>query len=408
MVLSRETKSNILIAIILISSVFTVSITAIVVQRRSKNDYFQGEIVIKKDEDFVKRYHLPGEGTPGNPYLLENLEIDTQRIWGIAIMNTSKYFVIRNCTIKAKLPIYIESVAPSTTKITDNIINIVFHVEIYEHFGIFVQNSDGCLISNNFIDEEWSCEYGIRLISSFSSEITNNTCNGITIAISLLYCQFTSINGNTLTRNNRYGIFVEYSDFIVITNNLCLQRGLSGIHAYQTSNLKVTNNNCSEYLLGIWLWAPYPTPPVGDSIISNNICSNNTYDGIWLNRYGNCLIEYNIFKNNTIGLNLWNVNETIIRNNVFEENMNLGLLFVGGGDNCIFNNNFIDNGFFDDYYEGAQALEQLANENHNVWYDRNQEAGNYWSDLEWFVGATYEIEGSDSIDLYPLEHPIEI
>ena len=62
-----------------------------------------GEIVINKDSEFSVKYRLPGKGTKDDPYRIENRVINTEKMWGIAITNTSKHFIIQNCFIKASI-----------------------------------------------------------------------------------------------------------------------------------------------------------------------------------------------------------------------------------------------------------------------------------------------------------------
>ena len=67
----------------------------------SNRDYYNGEIVIKNDDDFTKRYNLPGSGTSNDPYLIKDLTIETTKMWAVAVFDTTKHFVIENCTLAA-------------------------------------------------------------------------------------------------------------------------------------------------------------------------------------------------------------------------------------------------------------------------------------------------------------------
>jgi len=89
-----------------------------------------------------------------------------------------------------------------------------------------------------------------------------------------------------------------------------------------------------------------------------------------------------------------------IINNLLQENEGYGLELIYDSHN----NNIHHNAFVDNNLGGtSQAYDDC---NTNYWYDSATQEGNYWSD--WSGTGSYSIDGdADSVDLYPLDEPIE-
>jgi parallel beta-helix repeat protein len=141
-----------------------------------------------------------GDGSPGNPYIIENVTIDAggKNIGAIFIENSIDHFIIRNCTLSN----------------TGNGSIWWFH-----NGGIHLFNvRNGRLIKNNCLDNLHS---GIHLEDSHNNEIIENTLEYNRIGISL-----SDSNDNNITGNYAYyqyddpldglfggtGIFIEWSD----------------------------------------------------------------------------------------------------------------------------------------------------------------------------------------------------
>jgi len=67
-----------------------------------KTNYVEQEpIIILNDNNFTD-YGFQGNGTLANPYSIENYNITTSSEIAINIINTTKYFIIKNCFINAE------------------------------------------------------------------------------------------------------------------------------------------------------------------------------------------------------------------------------------------------------------------------------------------------------------------
>ena len=211
-----------------------------------------------------------GTGAPGDPYILENKNIDASSANGIDIENTDAYFVIKNCTVydggSSFDGIYLENVT---------------HGRI-----------ENCTVYNNTV--------GIYLyLSSNYNNITGNTAYNNTAGIVLS----TSSNNSTLTSNTVYnniaGIVLSTSCDNTLIGNTAHNNTLYGIFLYTNcdNNTLTGNTACNNTNIGIVL----STGCNNNTLIGNTAC-NNTYYGIVLSTSCN---------NNTL-------NDTYVHNMVWD------------------------------------------------------------------------------------------
>lgn len=230
-------------------------------------------ISILSNEQFLSEDYpwILGNGTPSNPYRIENLEIDAKGLSsGIEIRNTNEYFIIRNCII---------SNAP----------------DIWRVGGIAIENTQNGVIRNNTL---FNCENGINTYGNcFNSFIYSNHISNNYMGIHLLGSEI-YINENYI-ENNFYGIWCQIgagnnkieenwivnsdSSGIVISSmtdtNYVLKNTIydcwTGINLFsETSNQIVIGNDCRRNYAGIRI------DDSNSNNISKNICIDNTY-GIW-------------------------------------------------------------------------------------------------------------------------------
>ncbi len=224
---------------------------------------------------------------------------------------------------------------------------------------------------------------GINLRYSGSSTIVNNTCNSNWVGIALEYSGSSAVENNTCT-SNKMGISLYHSWSSTATKNTC-NNNWEGISLSSSSSATVTNNTCNNNIkCGIHLSSS------DSSTIANNTCSNNNY-GIILYGSGFCVVTYNLLQGNEVY-------------GIYLHDIYLGYYYVGyhyiySDNNLIHHNNFVDNNLGGT----SQAYDSGSN---NFWYDTVTQEGNYWSD--WSGTGNYSIDGDESsIDLYPLDEPVE-
>ena len=151
----------------------------------------------------------------------------------------------------------------------------------------------------------------------------------------------------------------------------------------------------------------------------------------------NGIISYNIIRENLDGLNMqWHSNNTLVSNNIISENKYYGHWHVTNYHCTIRNNYYADNGWEElyvnqnEYETGNNSIYHNTiigyayDDGINIWYDKYPSGGNYWRDYsgkDKYHGPNQDIPGSDGIgdtpyqipdgnnqDKYPLMDPIPV
>ncbi|NPD90619.1 MAG: hypothetical protein HGN29_18055 [Asgard group archaeon] len=250
-------KDTILIVVIFTTIILVGTPISFIIWFNYDVNYGFGEIVIRKDQDFVNRYDFPGSGTINDPYLITDYNIDTNKEVAILIEETTKYFLITNCTIICPLDgILISFVSEGTARIENNEIQTTTNTYFVESL-IKVIWAPGSQIINNQLSHLSSIydTYGIYVASSKNSLIANNSCNSLGIGIYVLdsvsalieynfveNCQSgISINScdNSVTRYNRLyfnyytGVYVGWSLSCAFHHNNFLNNSEAAFYDYQ-------------------------------------------------------------------------------------------------------------------------------------------------------------------------------
>jgi parallel beta-helix repeat protein len=333
----------------------------ILIPRISDYNYLSAEIMIRSDDDLVK-YNLPGSGTENDPYRIENLTINTRKN-GILVTQISKSLIIRNCTITAGV---------NGIRICGN----------YKSTNIVIENNT-CIISPRKIRTLYSYNCYVQNIGIQASYASN-------IVIRNNYCYH-------ISNYNRYsfGIFLMYVMNVSVLNNICYN-SYSGMYVNANENVSLINNTCYNNYQGF-------TIDGRNLILLNNNCSSNFY-GMYFWYSLNNTISYNNLENNSIGIHFYNSdNNTIFYNQIHYCTSYAICVGNRSNDNIFHHNNLFNNS------QHYPLQTQVFDDGINFWYDIEfGENGNYWSDLIWYLGCQYEIDGGSNTDPYPLQHPVDI
>lgn len=299
--------------------------------------YSGGPIRIRSDDQFTGTNGVvSGSGTQANPYIIEGWTIDASScdtsVWpyikvGIAISETSKYFVIRDCQVENASK-YGVGISLSVDVSNGSVQNCVVG---NSDTGIGLDGCSGIVISGNTIE---NCGDGISNggYSSDGVTISNNTITGCTdTGIEFNYLTNSSASGNTV-RNNETGIYVNNLWFggCTISNNTVQGNTFEGIDVSHSENITVSNNDTSNNGgSGISVYCSYNT-------ISYNTSNGNGGTGICLDYVGltDITASYNTVSNNTAS------------------NNGMDGLYVGFGcvNNTISNNTCLSNNALKEYY----------------------------------------------------------
>jgi len=304
-------------------------------------------MIINYDSDF-ESYSLPGDGSPGNPYRIENYNITTSG--GSCLVfggYTTKHFIIQNCFLK-----------------TDSDYSIIIGKD---------ENLDEGSIVVKGVEVEVAGSGGLKLNGSIEADFYENYIVSVDAGIDIRDSDFTYVKGNTIHANT--AIRLTNTLGVSLINNVCNDNTEVGI--------QLTNSN--------------------DTVITGNNCSNNSDTGIIAQDSLNLTITHNYLIDNFFGMRITGSSGSLITNNQFETNTAYGLsMHLSVGLNKIYHNAFFDNNLGG---SGIQALDDAGDQ----WYHELLLSGNYWDDWSPAVSSSYSIDGSaGSADLYPLGDVPEI
>ncbi|MHA1147552.1 MAG: right-handed parallel beta-helix repeat-containing protein [Promethearchaeota archaeon] len=193
-------------------------------------DYSINETIYIKNNwsDAALENWCSGDGSWGDPYLLENISVDTfQKGIGILIEDTTEYFIIRNCT-------FFNS---STTGIVA---------------GIKLSNVTNGLIEENPI---YNNRYGIWMNETYNCTFSNNKIHDNDLeGIYMINCENNTFYQNKIRYNDGSGFDVNSSTLNVFDDNIVKESEEYGIILHNSDNNTVkfnTFDHCVDY--GIYL-----------------------------------------------------------------------------------------------------------------------------------------------------------
>ncbi len=219
---------------------------------------------------------IAGSGTPGDPYVIDGLDIDAGGTGScLRIEATSSHLLINNCTFTGSG--YENSGSAGLYLIRCSNIVVTGCVAVNNSgCGMLINFSTACILQGN--DISGNNMSAIELRNSMScaidgNEVTLNNDNGVLLKNSM----FCSVDNNTVTRNNLKagdGIHLIDSDSSTISgNNASFNRGV-GIFLDESDKNKVTRNVASYNRDGIRI-GPYSS---GNKLIDNVAEGNRDYD----------------------------------------------------------------------------------------------------------------------------------
>lgn len=209
-------------------------------------------------------------------------------------------------------------------------------------------------------------EYGIQLISSSNSTISENIVTKSKYeGIVLLYSSNNTVSENNVA-NNFYGILTGGSSNNTISGNNAESNDY-GIGLWNSTNSIVYENTVTNNGYGIGLG----TSSSNNTVSRNNVTAS-TYWGLWLYYSSNNSVSVNNAANNGVGIALsCSFGNTVSENSA--TNSFYGISTSDSSNNTICHNNFI----------GNTGQTHNYNSSINIWDSGYPSGGNYWSD---FVG----------------------
>jgi parallel beta-helix repeat protein len=310
-------------------------------------------IVIMQNSDFAAQ-GWPGSGTPSDPYGIEGLNINRTSPAGycIEIRETTAYFIIRRCWLEGSSYTCIFLGNVTNGRILDN------HV-LHGSYGIRLASSNSTIIANNTITSSYSA--GVLLDRTEADTVVNNTVSGIAYGFSIVVEAST---GCSVLRNHVTGVY-NWDGY--------------GLYFGGLTASTIANNTCSTYEWGMDFWASPNNTIANNSLTGCGFyfgqplsgyrqteVKGNTVNGkplvFWYNQVGgvvpsgagqvilaNCshvTVQYQTIRNATIGILLLQSHDNTIHHNTCNDSMRNGIWLYCSSANVIDQNTCAGNGYY--------------------------------------------------------------
>ncbi|MFX1511432.1 MAG: right-handed parallel beta-helix repeat-containing protein, partial [Promethearchaeota archaeon] len=176
-------------------------------------------IEIAKNTDFNETNGVTaGDGSAGDPFIIEGWNITSPNVSCISIHDTTAYFIIQNCLLNSSAyhsanGIYIGYVSSGTANITNNICT----------------NTDVAITISNSPD----------------ADVTSNYCQDNTYALVVEYSNTVNISHNHFT-DHTWGVEISDTNSLIFYNNTVNVSFYNGVEIYACNSPLLENNTISR------------------------------------------------------------------------------------------------------------------------------------------------------------------
>ncbi len=312
--------------------------------------YKGGPIFIKGDDEFTSANGvIDGSGTKDDPYVIDlaGWTIDASLSdtskepyvkFGIAISETSKYFVIKNCRVndsdyaaKQSYGVGISLYSAENGRIENCTITGI-------HTGILPDGAYNITIADSTVE---NCEEGISTgtYSSDSIIVSNNTIMENGVGISFHYLQNSNAVNNTIG-NNGVGVRMTNAAGSEISGNI-LQENKDGIDVSPGNWEGGKDNNVISY-----------------NIVSGTADNDKNSNNVGISVDGSYdTVTYNTVNGNDWGISIDGNNNTVSYNTA-NNNQKTGI-WISGVNHVVSHNTFVSN----------NELKEFHSDKSPYWYD---------------------------------------
>jgi parallel beta-helix repeat protein len=229
-----------------------------------------------------------GNGTQGNPYVIENYDINgTGASDCIYIGNTTVHFIVRECYLHDASNLQTQYYGSAGIQLYNTINGIISHNYVSANQGGFkIWASSHISISNNTVrNQNYS---GVGMGSSNNITLSDNNISYNRGGIYLDGSRYNQILRNQIWNNTDPGVQlygmgpVSYPSerFDIISDNTVKGNWYHGIIAQGAWGCQITNNDCQYDGNGITISfsriGPPDVCPTQASLIANNTCKHNS------------------------------------------------------------------------------------------------------------------------------------
>ncbi|MBN1216158.1 MAG: right-handed parallel beta-helix repeat-containing protein [Candidatus Lokiarchaeota archaeon] len=318
-----------------------------------------------------------GEGTWGNPYVIEDLIIDGGGTeYCIKIQNSNAIFKIENCTLShtafwgytddwnagIKLVNTSNGIIKNNTLLSSNQRNGIL---------LYSNCNNNTILDNSITGTTYAIRYGIRIINYCNENriLYNNLTRiyshypGLIVSTLSIEnnCNYNLIEGNRIIDSEDHAIYLyNYCENNIIRYNDLIGNGANGLFLHERcSNNEIYNNTIIDNNYGIRL-------------LGNGRWNDIYYNNVSYNNYGIDLDDHS--------------DDTDVYENTIDYNQ-IGIISEGGSFNIIINKNiFINNTEYGIYFDPFGGIEIYENTL-------------YGSGIDWDFGAWNEDDNLDDLIL---------
>lgn len=322
-----------------------------------------------------------GAGTIGNPYVIQDIEIDANGQYGILIGNTTEYFRIENVTIYNA-----GSTADSSSLVMKNVDNghlISNEISDNAYYGIYIYDCNDFIVEYNTLEDNGNTGIylgGTAAVRNSNFKIQHNIIRGNNqYGIYLDDSDFCDFWNNTFSGigGQNYGLCIGHSDYNTVLENKITYHNSHGIYLLVDYRTNVTQNEITNNGNGV-----YGLLSQNSYILYNNV-TDNSGNGIYFSACDIMWVEGNRINNNQKGFGVGiNSDYNTITNNIIQDNTQYGIYIP-------YNSNYNNTHF--QFYKNtfkSNSIHALDNSIDTNW--NNSQFGNFW---DTFSGTDADLDG---------------
>jgi parallel beta-helix repeat protein len=224
---------------------------------------------------------------------------------GIKVTSNNNNLLNNNAT-KNSIGIYLENSEYNT--LNSNI------ASNNEYYGIVLRSSSNNTLKNNYADSHYLAGISLDYSSNYNTLINNTAISSMYSGINIKDSNDNILTNNTASNITFWAIHLEHSSNNTLLDNNASNNNIGSGHKvgiyliYSSNNNTLIGNIASNNGAGIQIWQSS-----NNNKLIRNIAANNREDAVRLSSSNNITLTNNTFANN--GLRVWDSHYNHVKNN---------------------------------------------------------------------------------------------